>query len=103
VRERLIDETPAGALADVLTMVSELVSNAVRHGAGNVITLRLETVPGEVQASVQNAGAGTVAPASITAHTGQGLGLHIVDAIATEWDAASSDQRTSVSFKLAYC
>ncbi|MEA2356471.1 MAG: serine/threonine-protein kinase RsbW [Solirubrobacteraceae bacterium] len=51
VREHLVDILPAQTLADVTLAVSELVSNAVVHGSGE-IELRIEadgqTVKGEV-------------------------------------------------------
>ncbi|HWH09580.1 MAG TPA: ATP-binding protein [Solirubrobacteraceae bacterium] len=51
VRDRLADVLPASTLADVTLAVSELVTNAVLHGSGD-IELRVEadehTVKGEV-------------------------------------------------------
>ncbi len=57
VRERLADVLPAATLADVTLAVSELVSNAVVHGSGD-IELRMEVDLNIVKGEVIDGGGG---------------------------------------------
>jgi anti-sigma regulatory factor (Ser/Thr protein kinase) len=41
IRERLAEVIPATTLWDLLTVVTELVTNAVRHGRGGSVRIRL--------------------------------------------------------------
>ncbi|HYZ28128.1 MAG TPA: ATP-binding protein [Thermoleophilaceae bacterium] len=73
-------------LERVELVVSELVTNAVRHGPGELITLRLASTPnGGIAGEVVDQGDGVVA---IREHGGAlagGLGLPIVDALTSDW------------------
>jgi anti-sigma regulatory factor (Ser/Thr protein kinase) len=57
VREHLVDVLPAQTLADVTLTVSELVSNAVVHGTGE-IELRIEADGESVKGEVIDEGGG---------------------------------------------
>ncbi|HEY5196311.1 MAG TPA: ATP-binding protein [Solirubrobacteraceae bacterium] len=57
VRERLADVLPAATLADVTLAVSELVTNAVLHGCGE-IELRIEADDENVKGEVIDEGGG---------------------------------------------
>lgn len=78
---------PAEQLEDVLILVSELVTNAVRHGRPE-IGLTLTLAPTTLTVEVRDGGANLpVLPphaASAPGHT-NGRGLIIVDALATTW------------------
>lgn len=95
---------PASAREDLLLLVSELVTNAVRHaGVGPERTLRveLERWPRHVRVEVAHPGPAfepDIAPPSPDA-TG-GWGLVLVDRIADRWGIVSRTGRTYVWFEL---
>ena len=101
VREPLVDQLPAGTLADLLTLVTELVNNASEHGGGGPITISLAWSADEIVGKVQNPGARPPAASPITRDPNRGLGLHIVEAIADEWWPATVEGDTIVTFCLA--
>jgi signal transduction histidine kinase len=100
IRKRLGDLIPATTLSDLLTVVTELITNAVRHGDGNTVRVRLGVaVDGRVTGEVENDGRGQVEPRPIELPSTSGLGLHIVGAIATRWWVDVTDS-TLVSFEI---
>ena len=79
------DSLPAVALQDLKAIVTELVTNSCRHGPGKPIRVRI--VPrGEavVEGEVEDRGGTAFAMEEI--RDDGGLGLHIVDALAAEWE-----------------
>ncbi|MFE9650301.1 ATP-binding protein [Streptomyces sp. NPDC006365] len=79
----------AGAETDaVLLVVSELVTNAVRH-AGGVTGFRLVTGPGTVTVSVEDASATAPRPQRSEAGEPGGFGWHLVQEL-------SADVRVSI-------
>ena len=72
------------AFADVPLLVSELVTNAVRHAQGDVaLSLRLE--PDRVRVAVTDTSDALPVVGDLdTARTG-GWGLHIVERLASRW------------------
>ena len=100
IRERLADKLPAVVLYDLLTVVTELVANAVHHGEGDVVGLAIEVADdGMVGGEVQSSGGGRVEPRTMDLTQDRGLGLHIVDAI-TKWWRAEGDGVIRVTFEL---
>jgi anti-sigma regulatory factor (Ser/Thr protein kinase) len=86
IRERLAKSVPATTLWDVLTVVTELVTNAVRHGRGGNVRIGLSAAAsGKVSGEVENDGPGRVELRPIETISTSGMGLHIVDAIADRW------------------
>jgi len=88
VRELLAYELEPDRLAEVELVVSELVTNAVRHGPGNQpLTLRLALDDaGRLLGEVEDKGDGTIEirkqdPGTIVG----GLGLPIVEQVTTDW------------------
>ena len=85
VRTRLdgVVETPT--LDDVVLVVSELVTNAVRHGRGD-IELQIDFAGARVRGNVRDEGKGFARTAR-THSAGQvgGNGLHIVEQVASGW------------------
>jgi anti-sigma regulatory factor (Ser/Thr protein kinase) len=79
----------AKVLEDATLLVSELVTNAVRHAprAGiPEIELRLKLDPERIRVVVSDPGAGFVAePRMPTASGSSGWGLYLVDRIADRW------------------
>jgi len=81
-------------------VVSELVTNAVRH-AGTVATLRLEPVDTGLVVAVDDASTGEarLVPAGTRSASG-GLGLAIVDRLADEWGSTRRDGGKTVWARL---
>jgi anti-sigma regulatory factor (Ser/Thr protein kinase) len=95
VARRLVDRHGAGLTAerreDIGLMVSELVTNALRHGQGTV-TVRIVAGPNALTVEVADEGHGTV---DITPAPGAagGWGLRIVDELADGWGSAVGSTR----------
>jgi anti-sigma regulatory factor (Ser/Thr protein kinase) len=91
--ERTLRGWGVPALADdAAVIVSELVSNAIRHGVGGPngnaydrIELILWRRPGQIICAVTDPGTGTPAPASPGPLAEQGRGLHVVEALSATW------------------
>jgi anti-sigma regulatory factor (Ser/Thr protein kinase) len=90
-------------LEDATLLVSELVTNAVRHApsAGSPeVELRLKVDDERVRVVVSDPGAGFVAgPRLPTAADGSGWGLYLVDRIADRWGVIRKD-RNEVWFEI---
>jgi two-component sensor histidine kinase len=102
VREELLDAIPAPMLYDLLTVVSELVNNAVQYGEPEgLVRLHLDvTSDGAVFGEVVNAGQGRPVLRDIEGNQAR-LGLHIVEEIADRWTATTQDGSTHVRFVLS--
>ena len=87
---RMVDEVAGGRLTDaarqrVLLAVSELVSNAWKHGEG-AITLKAAYRPGALRIEVIDEGTGAVPAIRESAgDSSGGWGLRIVDEVALRW------------------
>lgn len=82
---------PEHALEDLILLVSEVVSNAVRHGSPNGSPIRLSATVGDghVKVSVSDGGPGLhVVPSNIPG-TPEGYGLRLLDDLADEWGWAT--------------
>ena len=66
------------------------MTNAVRHGEGDEVVLAVAVADGKVRGEVQNRGGGPVRPRPIELSQTDGLGLHIVDAIAESWQVSDN-------------
>jgi anti-sigma regulatory factor (Ser/Thr protein kinase) len=94
---------PDAKLRDVRLLVSELVTNAVRHAnlnASDVILLVFEVADHAFRVEVHDPGGGFVptAPAPDPARP-SGWGLYLVAELADRW-GVDSDERTLVWFEL---
>jgi anti-sigma regulatory factor (Ser/Thr protein kinase) len=100
IRERLGEVLPATRLWDLLTVVTELVTNAVRHGDGDTVRIRLSVAAnGKVSGEVENDGYARIELRPIDTASASGIGLHIVGAIADRWRVFVGDA-TRVRFEL---
>lgn len=79
---------------DTVLVASELVTNAVRHGDGGIVT-RLRVVDDEVHLSVSDDGAALPAlrHVPVGGGGGGGLGLHIVERLARRWGVEPAGAR----------
>jgi serine/threonine-protein kinase RsbW len=78
-------------LKNANVMVSELVSNAFRHGDGR-IELTVESSPEGVWASVHDEGSGTIATPDPRPERG-GWGLSFIERLSDAWGVADGDSR----------
>lgn len=86
-------------LEEVKLLVSELVTNGIRHGgpsAENLITLEL-ALNGKLRCSVSDRGPGFIAGAR--RRTTGGWGLALVEQLATRWGVTRSPEGTHVWFE----
>jgi two-component sensor histidine kinase len=82
---RLRDRLNDGLLVDLQLIVSELVTNSLRHGSGEAIEVEIAVAEsGSITGEVEDHGQGEVAIREIT-DEGGGFGLRIVDALASRW------------------
>jgi anti-sigma regulatory factor (Ser/Thr protein kinase) len=99
----LVEAIPDSRMRDVRLLVSELVTNAVRHAdlaAGDAIELVIEVAEGMLRVEVHDPGGGFVpsAPSPDPARP-SGWGLYLVAELADRW-GVDSDDRTRVWFEL---
>jgi anti-sigma regulatory factor (Ser/Thr protein kinase) len=103
VNAELGDTVSAKVLEDATLLVSELVSNAVRHAPREgmpEIELRLRLDPERVRVVVSDPGPGFVAaPRLPTASESSGWGLYLVDRIADRWGVITKN-RSEVWFEI---
>jgi anti-sigma regulatory factor (Ser/Thr protein kinase) len=85
----VLDEAlPAQAQADALLLVSELVSNSVRHAHPGPITVSARVAQGHVRVEVGDAGPGMAASAPKAAPSPDqraGRGLYLLSLLADRW------------------
>ena len=97
---------PDAIREDVLLLVSELVTNAVRHaGAGPDRPLHLQLLRGPrwLVVVVRDQGPGfTWHPAPPAGNESGGWGLFLVDQIADRWGVECTTSGTRVWFEIAY-
>ena len=92
----------SGALDDIRLLVSELVTNSVRHSgaAGARVALDVESRGDTVRVEVSDGGRGFEPRARSKAHDDVGgWGLHLVESIATRW-GVQTGRRTRVWFEI---
>jgi anti-sigma regulatory factor (Ser/Thr protein kinase) len=95
-------DLPADTLQDLELLVSEVVTNAVRHGGADhnhVLELRLLEDPGVVRVEVTDEGPGFDRGRPTTRPDG-GWGLLFVDKLADRWDVEHEAGRTVVWFEM---
>ena len=99
----LAEQVPDGRIPDVRLLVSELVTNAVRHAnldTGDVIELVIELADATLRVEVRDPGGGFVpsAPSPDPARP-SGWGLYLVAELADRW-GVDSEEETLVWFEL---
>jgi anti-sigma regulatory factor (Ser/Thr protein kinase) len=84
-----------------ILLTSELVTNAIRHGTGQTVTLAIACSPGELRVDVHDASdtLPLLAEAQSDAETGRGLML--VASLSAEWGCYPTPAGKAVYFTLA--
>lgn len=85
--------------------VTEVVSNAVRHGGHTGEAIRLAVTPkdGYMCVQVTDAGPGLVPrPGALEVEDDGGFGLFIVEQLTRRWGVTREDNRTRVWFELDF-
>jgi PAS domain S-box-containing protein len=100
----LRDAVRAERLYDLQLLVSEVVTNAVRHGGarqGEHIDVRIALTPTQVRIEVRDPGPGfaDVTPQLPATDRGGGYGLYLVDLLAHDW-GVSGEEGTCVWFEV---
>jgi anti-sigma regulatory factor (Ser/Thr protein kinase) len=98
--QRYVDETQLRAFE---LAVTEVVSNAVRHGGGDSIRLAVTPKDGYMCVQVTDAGPGLVPkPGALEAGDEGGFGLFIVEHLTRRWGVTREDNKTRVWFELDF-
>jgi len=101
----IADRLPVHRLDDILLLISELVTNSVRHAGLNGsdrIELGVDVDAGTVRVEVRDPGPGfEPRPRSPRPDRGSGWGLHLVQLLADRWGVEAEDSRTVTWFELA--
>ena len=103
--ERLTDSIPEAQFQALRLLVTELLTNSIRHGASGSrngwISLDVEVQPDAVRAVVTDPGPGFEPPDCPRPHSDRpgGWGLCLVDRLADRWGVARRD-RTEVWFEM---
>lgn len=87
------------AVDDTRLLVSELVSNAVRH-AGTPVRLTLRLDDGRVRVEVSDGAAGTPRPRLAEADSEAGRGMFLMDQLARDWGVRPERRGKTVWFVL---
>jgi anti-sigma regulatory factor (Ser/Thr protein kinase) len=100
VLDRLEDSLEEPLLDDLRLLVSEVVTNSIRHGpGGQIVELRVSANGQGVRVEVEDAGSGFEPPVQQDTERAAGWGLMLVDRIADRW-GISSDHTTTVWFEI---
>jgi anti-sigma regulatory factor (Ser/Thr protein kinase) len=99
----LADQIPHQKLRDIQLLVSELVTNSVRHAAltpEDRIRLRVFRGPKLVRVEVSDPGPGFDPPPAPPVSSESGRGLSFVEQISDRWGSNNDGERTRVWFEL---
>jgi anti-sigma regulatory factor (Ser/Thr protein kinase) len=98
----LSDRCSLEELDDLQLLVSEITSNAVRHGGRGPIRLTVSRLPGAIRVAVTDQGAGfTPEHVEPSLYQGSGWGLFLVQELAAGW-GVTRDDGTTVWFELRF-
>jgi anti-sigma regulatory factor (Ser/Thr protein kinase) len=104
VSEQLLQMGVDGSFGQtVVLLVSEIVSNAVRHSRGPAdaaISLDATVTEGAVRVAVTDAGSGFIPRPRDPERLGDGYGLYLLEKAASSW-GVESDAGTTVWFEVA--
>ncbi len=86
---------------DLLLLVSELVTNSVKHGEhpDGMVGVRVNVSPERIRVEVEDGGEGFQPPPPDSEPVGDGMGLRLVEALADRWGVTPSPE-TVVWFEM---
>lgn len=93
VGKRVAADLPPLVAENVLLVISELVSNGVRHSRGEELVLRVRRDELTIRVEVENRGGGfrlATSPDALEPGPGGGLGLHLVATVSDRWGIESN-------------
>ena len=103
--DTLREEVGQDRLDDLRLVVSELVTNSVRHAglrSGDAISLRVDALADHIRVEIQDRGPGFEAsPAPATMYQESGWGLYLVSQIAERWGVSTDATGTTVWLEIA--
>jgi anti-sigma regulatory factor (Ser/Thr protein kinase) len=83
---RFHPELPVDLMQVIVLLASELVANAVKHAASELVSIRCAIAPQHVRVEVADEGPGfTPEPTAPDPGTIGGWGLHLVDELSSRW------------------
>jgi serine/threonine-protein kinase RsbW len=95
---------PEAKRASALLLVSELVTNGIKHGSreGDEIELSWRLEPDAVHIAVRDAARSATPPRRLRASSGHttGRGLRIVEELADAWNERMTEGRREIAFRL---
>jgi serine/threonine-protein kinase RsbW len=98
VTRRLSQRVTIGALEDVRLLLTELITNALRHSdvaPGDEIDVRAEVADGAIRIEVSDPGRnGPVEPREPGGGGGGGFGLYLVERLTNKWGVTRRDGTT---------
>lgn len=98
---RLGSELEPPLLETLYLLVTELVSNAVKHAAAEMVSVRVSLLGDGVRAEVTDPGRGfDPAGTGVPRDNHSGWGLFLVSRLAHRWGVAEDGKATSVWFEL---
>lgn len=104
IERRLAGLVDADAMATILLLASETVTNAVQHGAARAdetVDVEADLSGNRLWVGVTNAGpACRHVPAAPPVHAPGGRGLFLVDELSSAWGTGHADGTTSVWFEV---
>jgi anti-sigma regulatory factor (Ser/Thr protein kinase) len=90
---RLLNGFSDRSRSEAMLIVSELVTNALRHGPEQPVSLRLRRDDDAVQGEVEDEGTAVIRERPEARPASGGFGLHLVDVLSDRWGIEAGSSR----------